>query len=353
MVLSDTDVDIVLDASIVNGTYALPMHSRGVYGDASPSTAVADRPSDLSATSPDLIVDADIIDITAAANANVTSTTVAGAGGAAAAPRSPTARAPTAVAVVTTTAAAHSAAAASPSPADSSTTMIATVAPTSRGLEEDARAASSSPIPIPTPILVPVRIPGGRGARGEGGGDCVQPLLPCQIEVGGSSSSSSLCSAVGLKTEAATVVSDDAPHEGRGGGNGGCGGGGAPSEGDSACGGFACRTDDVCAGGGGGGVGGGILVEIKLEGGGRVARVEDGEVAVAAKVLDEAGAVEEGVKGVPFTAAEEATMVVATVTSERGATAVREGSSGAADAGVAAVGVVEGGQVVVKPAPMA
>lgn len=81
--------------------------------------------------------------------------------------------------------------------------------------------------------------------------------------------------------------------------------------------------------------------------------MEDGEEAVAAKVLDEAGAVEEGVKGVPFTAAEEATMVVAPAAGERGATAGREGSRGAADAGVVAVGAVEGAQRVVKPAPMA
>ena len=77
--------------------------------------------------------------------------------------------------------------------------------------------------------------------------------------------------------------------------------------------------------------------------------MEEGEVAVAVKILDEAGGVDEEVKVMPLTAAE-ATTVGATASGDRD-TAVREDGSGA-DASVV-VGVVEGAPVVVKPAPMA
>lgn len=309
-------MDIVLDASVINGAHALPMHSRGVYGDPPPSSGDADR----SPTSPDVVADA-IADV-APAHANANSAATALRSTSTAGPLEP---APTATVVATSTEA-NAAAAGGPSPTGSSKTPIVTVATaTASSLEEDVRA-SSSPIPIPAPILVPVLIP-GQGARGgggaEGGGDCVQPLPPSPVEAGGSSSPRCPTST----KKPAEVLSDDALD-----GGGGCGG--ARSEGDGACGGHACPA-------GGNGLCGGGLVEIKLERRG-VATVEDGELAVAAEVVDEAGGAEDGAKARPSAITE--SVATGNLTTNRG-TAMRED-------GVGADGV-DGDQVVAKPAPMA
>ncbi|CAM9357627.1 unnamed protein product [Ectocarpus sp. 8 AP-2014] len=318
---SNSDMDIVLDASMIHGSYSLPLHSRGVYDDLHQHQhqqlplAASPRPSSSSSSS-------------------------SSSYGAPAAATNPCCTASTSTA---TRAQSSSAATASSTPSSSSSTVSSSsttsgstrdaggggvVAVASRGRSSSMgsgcdrverptarsssssfrqdpssspqqylalkRRASSSPIPIPPAANANANAGGhhGRGRGGsatggggtprsvEGGGDCVQPFPPSQPEdVGGplssASSSSSSCATATMTPPSANGSSSGegeavmAPagarfYRGRA-RNGG--GGGRGAEGRSAYGGgFPCQVDGGSRPRGREGDGGGGVVGRRIKG---------------------------------------------------------------------------------------
>ncbi|CAM9519830.1 unnamed protein product [Ectocarpus sp. 13 AM-2016] len=301
---SNSDVDIVLDASMIHGSYSLPLHSRGVYDDLHQQPqqqhqqaplAANPRPSSSSSSST-----SSSYGVPAAATATnpcctsstSTATRAQSPSSATASSTPPSSSSSSSVSSSSTMSgstrdAAGGDDAAVPSRGRSSSMGSGgdrfkrpTARSSSSSLRQDPssspqqylalkRRASSSPIPIP-PAAANAGGHHGRGRGGsatggggtprsvEGGGDCVQPFPPSQPEdVGGplSSSSSSSCatatmtppSANGSSSGEGEAVMAPAARAGtqfyRGRARNG-GGGGRGAEGRSAYGGgFPCQVD--------------------------------------------------------------------------------------------------------------
>ncbi|CAB1109861.1 unnamed protein product [Ectocarpus sp. CCAP 1310/34] len=301
---SNSDVDIVLDASMIHGSYSLPLHSRGVYDDVHQQPqqqhqqvplAANPRPSSTSSSSSSSTSSSD--DVAAAAAAT-----------------NPCCTASTSTAM---RAQSPSAATASSTPPSSSSSTVSSSSSTTSGSARDAaggdgvavasrgrsssmgsggdrverptarspssslqqdpssspqqylalkRRASSSPIPIP-PAAANAGGHHGRGRGGsatggggtprsvEGGGDCVQPFPPSQPEDVGGALSSSLSSSCATAKMTPSSANGSSSGEGkaamppartwfyRGRARNGSGGG-RGAEGRSAYGGgFPCQVD--------------------------------------------------------------------------------------------------------------
>ncbi|CAM9804061.1 unnamed protein product, partial [Hapterophycus canaliculatus] len=239
VVSSDSDVDIVLDASMIHGSYSLPLHSRGVYDDHhqqhqhqqqqqhhhhqhhqrrprqeqhQPPTTATSRPSSPSSSSP-APSRRDTVDPSRTDSASVRTT--APSSTASDSPMSPQATAGSCSGSTSDDGAPFGRGQRGGGEGGVGRSGVLTPTPTKSSFSRrDGGNAppspSSSPHPVAlerrtfsSPIAMPLavghirgdgrghgrtgRTAKGVGAQGaEGGGDCVQPFPPAQVEVGGS-----------------------------------------------------------------------------------------------------------------------------------------------------------------------